>query len=131
MQGVAAALREHGVDADEVLHGADLGGDDDLLGLHAQLFGALGRQQSRLHDGLVQDGARILGRRRRRVLVHQAGQQLLVEAAPVDADAHRLGVLQRELDDGRELAVALGLEADVAGIDAILVERLGAGGVLG
>ena len=65
------------------------------------------------------------------VLVHQPRQQLLVEAAPVDADAHRLGVLQRQLDDRRELPVALGLEADVAGVDAILVERFGAGGVLG
>ena len=71
------------------------------------------------------------GRGRGRVLVHQAGQQLLVEAAPVDADAHGLAVLQRQLDDGGELAVALGLEADVAGIDAVLVERLGAGGILG
>ena len=72
-----------------------------------------------------------LGVRGGRVLVHQPGQQLLVEAAPVDADAHRLGVLQRQLDDGRELPVALVLEADVAGIDAPLGERLGAGGVLG
>jgi hypothetical protein len=39
-------------------------------------------------------------------------------------------VLQGELDDLGELPVALGLEADVAGVDAILVERLGAGRVL-
>ena len=99
-------------------------------GAEAQLLGALGRQQRRLHDGLVHDAARILGRGRGGVLVHQARQQLLVEAAPVDADAHRLGVLQRQLDDGRILPVALGLEADVAGVDAPLVQRFGAGGVL-
>ena len=131
VQRVAAAVRQHAVDADEVLHGADLGRDDDALRPHAQLLGALGRQQGRLHDRLVHDGARVLGRRRGGILVHQPRQQLLVEAAPVDADAHGLVVLERQLDDGRELPVALVLEADVAGIDAILVERLGAGGVLG
>ena len=66
--------------------------------------------------------------RRARVLVHQARQQLLVERAPVDADAHRLGVAQRDVDDRGELPVLLVLEADVAGIDAVLVERLGAAG---
>ena len=99
-------------------------------GPEPQLLGALGRQQPRLHDRLVHDGARILRLGRGGVLVHQPGQQLLVEAAPVDADAHRLGVAHGQLDDLGELPVALGLEADVARIDAILVERLGAGRVL-
>jgi hypothetical protein len=74
-------------------------------------------------------GARILGLRRCGVLVHQTGEQLLIETAPIDTDADRLVMLQRLLDDGRELPVALGLESDVAGIDAILVERLRAGRV--
>ena len=65
------------------------------------------------------------------VLVHQVGEQLLVERAPVGADAHRLAVLDRRLDDGAELAVLLLLEADIAGIDAVLVERLGAGRMVG
>ena len=68
---------------------------------------------------------------RARVLVHQAGQQLLVERAPIGADAHRLAVLDRGLDDGAELAVLLLLEADIAGIDAIFVERFGAGRMIG
>ena len=131
VQGVAAARRQHRVDGDQVLHGADLGRDDDLVGAHPQLPRALGREDAGQHDRLVHDGAGILGRRRVRVLVHQAGQQLLVEAAPVDPNAHRLVASQRLLDDGGELDVALGLEADVAGVDAVLVERLGAGGVLG
>ncbi len=67
-------------------------------------------------------GVRPLG-----VLVHQMGEQLLVERAPIGADAHRLAVLDRGLDDGAELAVLLLLEADIARIDAVLVERLGAG----
>ena len=65
------------------------------------------------------------------VLVHQVREQLLIERAPVGADAHRLVVLDRHLDDGGELPVLLVLEADVAGIDAVLVERLGAGRMIG
>ena len=42
-----------------------------------------------------------------------------------------LAYSQRHLDDRRELPVALVLEADVAGIDAILGERLGAGRMVG
>ena len=59
-----------------------------------------------------------------RVLVHQLGEQLLVEAAPVDADAHRLVVARRRLDHLRELAVVLVALADVARVDAVLRQRL-------
>ena len=58
-------------------------------------------------------------------------QQLLVERAPVGADTHRLVVADRGLDDGGELPVLLLLEADIPGIDAVLVERFGAGRVIG
>ena len=97
---------------------------------HAELLGQPRRLQRRLHDRLVHHGARVPRCRGARVLVHQAGQQLLVERAPVDADAHRLAVLLRQLDDGRELAVLLVLEADIAGVDAILVERGGTAGIV-
>ena len=66
-----------------------------------------------------------------RVLVHQAREKLLVERAPIDADPDRLRVFDRHLDDGAELPVALLAEADVAGIDPVLVERLGAGRMVG
>ena len=39
--------------------------------------------------------------------------------------------LMRHLDDGGELRVLLVLEADIAGIDAVFVERLGAGRMVG
>ena len=68
---------------------------------------------------------------RSRVLVHQLGQQLLIERTPVGADADRLVVLVGDLDDVGELRVALVLEADIAGIDAVFVERLGAGRIFG
>ena len=67
----------------------------------------------------------------RRVLVHQLGQQFLVERAPIGADADRLVVLVGDLDDVGELRVTLVLEADIAWIDAVFVERLGAIRILG
>ena len=42
-----------------------------------------------------------------------------------------LRCLHRRLDDGAELPVLLVLEADIAGIDAVFVERLGASGMIG
>jgi hypothetical protein len=66
-----------------------------------------------------------------RILVHEAGEQFLIERAPIGADAHRLVVTDCHLDDGGELAILLVLEADVAGIDPVFVERLGAGRVIG
>ena len=65
------------------------------------------------------------------VLVHQLGEQFLIERTPVGADADRLVVLVGDLDDVGELRVALVLEADIAGIDAVFVERLGAGRIVG
>jgi len=58
-------------------------------------------------------------------------QQGLIERPPIGADAHRLAVFERHVDDGAELAVPLFLEPHIAGIDAVLVERLRAGRVIG
>ena len=57
-----------------------------------------------------------------RVGVHELGQELLVERAPVDADADRLVVVDRHLDDRREVLV-MALRADVARVDPVLRER--------
>src|SRR5262249_34318043 len=90
-----------------------------------------GGKERRLHHGLARHLARVARVGRTRVLVHQAGQQLLVERAPIGADAHRLAVLDRGLDDGAELPVLLILEAGIAGTDAIFGEGFGAGGIFG
>ncbi len=80
---------------------------------------------------LARDGAGLERLRARRVLVHERGQKILIERTPVGADAHRLAVADGDLDDLAELQVALVLEADIAGIDAIFVERFGAGRMIG
>ncbi len=56
------------------------------------------------------------------VLLHLAHDQLLIERAAVDADAHGLAVVAGDAADGGELLVAALAGADVAGIDAVLVE---------
>ncbi|MHC2672230.1 hypothetical protein ACVI1J_004393 [Bradyrhizobium diazoefficiens] len=127
MDGVVGARCEILVDRDEILHRRDLCGEDDAVLGHAELFGARGREQCRLHHGLARHRAHVARIGGRGVLVHQLGQQLLVERTPIGADADRLAVLVRDLDDVGELGVALVLEADIAGIDAVLGERLGTG----
>ena len=122
---------EFGVDGDQVLHAADLGRQDDLVARQADFFGRFGRQQRGLHDRLARH---LVGGQRRAVslvLVHQRGQQFLVERTPVDADPDRLVVADRHLDDCPELPVLLFLEADIARIDAVFRQRLGAGRMVG
>ena len=58
-------------------------------------------------------------------------EQFLIERAPIGADAHRLVVPDRSFDNGAELAILLLLKADIARIDAVLVERLGASRMIG
>ena len=131
MQRVVGATRQVDIDGDQVLHRRDLGGEDDPVAREADLLRPLGGEERRLHHRLARDGAHVGRVRQPGILVHEMGQQLLVERAPVDADPDRLAVADGGLDDGAELAVLLLLEADIAGIDPVLVERLGAGRMIG
>ena len=131
MKRIVGARRDHAIDRDEVLHRRDLGRQDDAVAGKPDLLGARRRQQRRLDHRLAHHRAGVDRRGARGVLVHQMGQQFLVERAPVGADPHRLAMPDRHFDDLRELPVALVLEADIAGIDPVFVERLGAGGMLG
>ena len=130
MQREIGARGEHGIDGDQVLHRRDLGRQHDAIGAEAELDGALGAKQRRLHDRLMHHLARVLRLGPLRILVHQPGEQVLVEASPVHANPHRLAVLERDLDDLGELPVALVLEADIAGIDTVFGERLRASRML-
>ena len=97
----------------------------------AGLLRQLRRLQRREHHAGVQD---LLGREPEvpvRVVLHLLHDELLVERAAIDADAHRLAVVPCHLADGRELLITPASCADVAGIDAVLVERRGTGGVAG
>ena len=79
----------------------------------------------------MHDGAGWHGRLRLGILIHQFGEQGLVQRSPVHTDAHGGVVGNRDLDHLREIAVLLFLEADIAGIDAVFVQRPGAIRILG
>ncbi len=63
------------------------------------------------------------------VLLHFQHDQLLIERAAIDADAYRFAVVARDFANGGELFITALACADIAGIDAIFVQRLGAIGI--
>ncbi len=77
------------------------------------------------------DGAGVTWLGRAGILVHQSHHQFLVQAAPVDADAHRLVVAAGGLDHAGELFIPFPAAAHVAGIDAVLGQGYGTGGMFG
>ena len=130
MERIVRAPGEFGIDGDEILHRRDLGGKDDAAAGQADLLRQRRRHEGRADERLARHGPRLGGLGQSGVLVHEGGEELLVQRAPVGADAHRLVVAHRGLDDGRELPVLLGAEAHIAGIDAVFVQRLRAGGMV-
>ena len=89
-----------------------------------ELHGTRRALERRGDHGFAHDLLRRQWRGARVVLVHHAREQVLVEAAPVHADAHGLLVLAGELDHLGELRIALAAAADIAGVDAVLRQRL-------
>jgi len=122
VQGVVAAGGEHPVDVHQVLHPGDFGGEDDAVVRESGLFREGGRPECAFDHGVHGDGAGVARLRQTGVGVHHGGEQLLIEAAPIDADAHRLAVGDGDLDNGAEVVVAAA-GAHVAGIDAVLGQR--------
>ncbi|MGY4283563.1 hypothetical protein ACVWXO_002783 [Bradyrhizobium sp. LM2.7] len=76
MDGVVGARREILIDRNQILHGRNLRRQDDAVLRHTEFFGASGRQQRRLHHRLARDRAHVARIGRRRILVHQLGQEL-------------------------------------------------------
>ena len=130
MQRVVAAARELAINVDEVLHSADFRAEDDLLALHAVADRQFGGAQRALHHRFHHHVARVLGLVELGVGIHQPRQQLLIQRAPVDADAHRLVVLDGNFDHGAEVVVILLADGTIAGIDAVLGQRPRALGIL-
>ena len=104
-------------------------GNDDLIFAQAAFEREFGRFERGEHHALVDDFFGRLAEVAVGVFLHLAHDQLLIERAAVDADAHGLAVVARDLADGGELLVAALAVADVAGIDAVFIERAGAIGI--
>ena len=102
-----------------------------MVAREAKLFGAQRRLYPRFNDRLMHHRARIQRLGKRRIAVHHRRQQGLVERTPIDADADGPVEAQGRLDHQREIAVLLLLEADIAGIDPIFRQCLGASRMIG
>ena len=130
VQRVVAARGEVAIDGDEILHAAHFRGENDPVAREADVHGPLRAFERREGDGRAHH---LLRRHRLRaggVLVHQTRQQILVEAAPVHADAHRLVVAAGVSIISANCGITLAATADVARVDAVLREGLGTGGML-
>ena len=130
VERIFAATRQFAIHVDQVLHAADFRAEDDLLGAHSVADGELGGTERALHHGFHGDVAGVFGFVELGVLVHEAGEELRVERAPVHADADGLVVLDGDFDHGAEVVVVFLADGDVAGINAVLRQRLGAVGKL-
>jgi len=127
MDGVIRTFGEGLIDRDQVLHRGDL--RRQIMRFFA--CQALARAPPTAAPTAPWPRASPRGHpsaRQQRVFIHQPGEQFLVERTPVRPDPHRLAVLVGDLDDVGELRVALVLEADIAGVDAVFVERLAQAG---
>ena len=130
-RGWSVFAREVAVDLDQIARARNLAGNDDLVLAQAGFEREFGRFERGKHHALVDDLFGGLAEILVRVLLHLAHDQFLIERAAVDADAHRLAVVARDFADGGELLVAALAVADVAGIDAVLVEGARAIGIFG
>ena len=126
--GWSVLPRQVAVDRDQIARARHLARDDDLVLPQSGLEGERGGLDRRDHHALVEDLFRGPAEIAVGVLLHLGDDELLIERAAVDADAHRLAVVDRHLADRRELLVATAAGADVARVDAVLVERRGAAG---
>ena len=124
VQRVVAAVGQRLVDADQLLDLADLAAEDDLLARQPDLFGSPRGAQRALDHGLEEHGLPVLRHRRLGVGLHQVVEQLLVERARVDADAHWLLVVDGALHHRLEVLVVVGALADVAGVDPVFGQDL-------
>ena len=121
--GCSVSPRQRTIDVDQVARPRHFARDDDLVTGQSALERQLGRLQGREHHALVDDVVRVTTEPAVGVLLHLRHDQFLVQRAAVDADAYRLAVIDGHLADGGELLVAALAGADVAGVDAVLVER--------
>src|SRR5687767_5531965 len=64
------------------------------------------------------------------VFIHELREQGLIKRTPIDANANRFSEPHCSFDHGRKIAILFFPKADVAWIDAVLVQCLGASGVL-
>ena len=130
MQRVIAARRQLAVDRDQVLHPTHLHRQDDAVVIQADGLGLACAVERGANHRFVHHRRRRFWRRQAGVLVHQSPRQFLIQTAPVDPNAHRLVIPTGDFNNRGELLIPLPAPSNVAGIDAVFGQRLGAGGML-
>jgi hypothetical protein len=111
---------------DQVLDVRDLAREDDVVARQSQRFGELGAANRGAHERLAHHvERRPSGLGDRAFSSIRFASRSWSRLPPVDADAHRLAVVDCPLDHHGELRIVPGALADVAGIDAVLGERAG------
>ena len=130
VQGMVAALRQLAINRNQVLYARDFATEHDLLRRHAQFLGQLSRVNCRGDQCLVHHLFRAPWLWPMGVFIHQASQQLLIQTAPIDANAHRFVPAQSRLDHLGELFIVFVAFAHVAWVDAVFGQRLRAIGVV-
>src|ERR1700759_67322 len=92
--------------------------------MHARFLGALRTLDRGGHHCVAHDFLSTEGLGPRIVLVHQPGEEVLIETSPVDADSHWLLIATSHLNHLHELRIALAAATDVARVDSILRQSL-------
>ena len=128
MPGALGELTVHG---DQMAGGRTLARDDDPIGAHPALEGHVRGLERRQDHTFVQDLLGGLAQGLVGVFGHLLVDKVRVERPGVDADADRLVVFDGDPADGVEVGVAAAAAADVARIDAVLVQGLRTLGVIG
>ena len=107
MQRVVAALAQAAVDRNEVLHLAHLAGDDDLFGGESPFLRLPGGTRVGTDHRFAHDLRGFERRGKAGIIVHHAGEELLVELPQFTPMPTGLVVGQGALDHRGELLVAL------------------------
>src|SRR5215469_95637 len=131
VQGLAGFARQIAIDGNQVARARGFAGDDDLVGAQTRFEGKFGGFERGKHHTFVNDFFRLFAKILVGILLHFAHHQLLIEGTAIHTDAHGLAVIDGHFADGGELLVTTLSGAHISGIDAVLVERLGACGVFG
>jgi hypothetical protein len=114
---------EIAVDGNQIARARSLAGDDDLIVAQTAFECQLGGLQSGEHHAIVDNFFGFFAEIFVRVLLHFVHDELLIQRAAIHADAHGLAIVARNFADRRKLLVAALARANVAGIDAVLVQR--------
>ena len=109
--------------AQQILHPADLGAENNLVGPHPVLLRDRGRLQCAHHHRFHHHVARLFRLIQTRILVHHLRQQRLVQRPPVHSNPHRLLVLHRNFNHRPKVVIVLPPNTHVPRINPVLCQR--------